>query len=77
MEEEKKIVYQIFMDCWDMAKRYLFIPLDDFLWERWHDELEEKSQKYRQYDDATWHLYRDIATAIQVYKQRQDRKRGS
>lgn len=68
--DEKKIVYQIISDCWDMAKRYCFIPLNDFLWERWHDEMEEKSRNYRKYDDTTWHLYRDIIGAIQQYKQR-------
>ena len=75
--EEKKSVYQVFLDCWDVSKRYLFISLDDFLWERLVEELEEKSQKYKGINDNIWRLYRDIALAIQNYKERRDKKRDT
>ena len=54
---EKEIIYRIFLDLWDISKRYLFIPLDDFLWERLLEELEAKSQEYKQYGDVVWKLY--------------------
>lgn len=76
--KEKEIIYHIFLDLWDISKRYLLIPLDDFLWERLVEELEEKSQKYKQYGDATWNLYRGIASEIQKYKeQKQKQTEGS
>lgn len=73
---EKEIVYHIFLDLWDISKRYLFIPLDDFLWERLVEELEEKSQKYKQYGDATWNLYRGIAAGITLYKESREKGNG-
>lgn len=72
--DEKKIVYQIILDCWDMAKRYLFIPLDDFLWQMWCQEIEEKSNQYKGTSNALWHLYRDIIMAIQHYKQTKEKE---
>ena len=72
--DEKKVVYQIILDCWDMAKRYCFITLDDFKWEMWCREIEEKSQEYKRHSDALWRLYRDIITAIQHYKERKDKE---
>lgn len=75
---EKEVVYHIFLDLWDISKRYLFIPLDDFLWERLIEEIETKSQEYRQHGDAIWHLYRGIAYEIQKYKeQTQKQSEGS
>ncbi len=66
---EKEIIYHIFLDLWDISKRYLFIPLDDFLWERLIEELEAKSQEYKQYGDMVWKLYRALAAALTTYKE--------
>lgn len=74
--DDKKIVYQIIFDCWEMCKKYLFVTLDDFLWNAWHDEMEEKSIQYKRYGEATWHLYRDIISAIVQYKQRKDKDKN-
>ena len=66
---EKEIIYRIFLNLWDISKRYLFIPLDDFLWERLLEELEAKSQEYKQYGDVVWKLYRAFAAALTTYKE--------
>lgn len=74
--EEKKTIHQLFLDCWDMAKRYLFVYLDDDAWGNFADELNKTQEKYKAVDEATWHLYRDIALAIQKYKIAKDKKNG-
>lgn len=66
---EKEIIYRIFLDLWDISKRYLFISLDDFLWERLLEELEVKSQEYKRYGDVVWKLYRAFAAALITYKE--------
>ena len=60
-------------------RRYAFIPLDDFLWERFVEEMESKSQEFRQVDDPIWHLYRGIIGAVQDYKiaKEKERKNGN
>lgn len=72
--EEKQIVYKIILDCWDMAKRYCFITLDDFKWEMWCKEIREKENEYKKHSNALWHLYSEIITAIQHYKERVDKE---
>lgn len=72
--EDKKTFYEIISDCWDMAKRYCFIPLDGFLWEMWINETKEKSDKYKGTSDELWQLYREIIQAIIHYKESKDRR---
>ena len=67
--EEKKIVYQIIIDIWDMAKRYIFSPMGDEEWSAMSDEANIRSNRYRECNELIWHLYRDIYTAIEHYAQ--------
>lgn len=77
--KEKENVYKVILTAWDIAKRYAFIPLDDFLWERFCEEMEVKSQEFRKMGDSIWQLYRGIMGAIQDYKiaKEKERKNGN
>lgn len=77
--KEKENVYKVILTAWDIAKRYAFIPLDDFLWERFCEEMEAKSQEFRKMGDLIWQLYRGIMGAIQDYKiaKEKERKNGN
>ena len=77
--QEKEKASKVFTAVWDITRRYAFIPLDDFLWERFVEEMESKSQEFRQVDDQIWHLYRGIIGAVQDYKiaKEKERKNGN
>lgn len=77
--QEKEKASKVFTAVWDITRRYAFIPLDDFLWERFVEEMESKSQEFRQVDDPIWHLYRGIIVAVQDYKiaKEKERKNGN
>lgn len=70
--EAKEKASKVFNTIWDITKRYCFIPLDDFLWERMIEELEEKRMEFVNTDEDTQYLYRRLADAITNYKQRKD-----
>lgn len=70
--EAKEKASKVFSTIWDITKRYCFIPLDDFLWERMIEELKEKQAEFNLMDEATQYLYRRMADAITNYKQRKD-----
>ena len=40
--QEKEKASKVFTAVWDITRRYAFIPLDDFLWERFVEEMESK-----------------------------------
>ena len=72
---EREKASKVFNTIWDMTKRYAFIPLDDFLWERFIEESKEHSLEFQQYDRATWKLYRDLFFAVEEYKRAKERER--
>ena len=69
---EKDKASRVFNTVWDMTKRYCFIPLDDFLWEKFINEVEDNSQKFKQVDEPTWMLYRGIIDSVVHYKETKD-----
>ena len=77
--QEKEKASKVFTAVWDITRRDAFIPLDDFLWERFVEEMESKSQEFRKVDDPIWHLYRGIIGAVQDYKiaKEKERKNGN
>lgn len=74
MEEEKKIVYQIILDIWDLAKKFVFQPLDDNAWNRFIYEANKVSNKYKKHDEKTQRLFSDIYFAIEKYKTAMDKE---
>jgi len=73
---EKEIIYHIFLDLWDISKRYLFIPLNDLLWDELIDENAKNTMKYKQYGEAVCELYKKISAAIITYKEHRDKGNG-
>lgn len=69
--QEKEKASKVFNTVWDMTKRYAFIPLDDFRWERFVEEMEQKSQEFKQEDENMWILYRGLMDAVRNYKEKQ------
>jgi len=70
-KSEYEVIRDIMNDIFDLQKRYMYCWLDDFRWEYFLSEIEEKSQKYKKYGDGLWKLYRNMASAIVSYKQLQ------
>ena len=66
--EEKKIVYQIILDIWNLAKKYVFAELDDKGWEQFVNEAMILSDKYKNQDPDVKKLFSDIYFAFEKYK---------
>lgn len=73
--EEKKVVYQIILDCWEIAKKYLFIKLNDDTWNDFIQLGHSTSEKYKNCDKPTQKLFSSIFTAFVVYKETKDKGR--
>lgn len=72
--EEKKIIYQIILDIWELTKKYVFQPLDDDGWEAFCNEAGIVSNKYRDCDKNIWMLFSDIIHAVEKYKAARDKE---
>lgn len=64
MENEKKIVYEIVLDCWGVVKNRGFVPMDDGAWQELIRETEALSQKWQAKGTRHWMLYRKIMNAL-------------
>lgn len=71
--EEKKIIYQIILDIWELTKKYVFKPLDDDGWEQFCNEAGVVSNNYRKCSKDVGMLFSDIFTAITKYKAAKDK----
>lgn len=72
--EEKKIIYQIILDIWELTKKYVFQPLDDDGWEQFCNEAGVVSNKYRDCGKHIGILFSDIFTAVTKYKAAKDKE---
>lgn len=72
--EEKKIIYQMILDIWELTKKYVFIPLDEDGWEQFIKEGGAVSRKYRPYNSELVHLFNNIFNAIADYKSAKDKE---
>lgn len=66
--DEKKIIYQIILDIWNLAKKYVFTELDDKGWECFVNEAIALSDNYKHHDPAIRKLFSDIYFAFEAYK---------
>ena len=46
--QEKEKASKVFTAVWDITRRYAFIPLDDFLWERFVEEMNRQLAIYQE-----------------------------
>jgi hypothetical protein len=70
---EQEAIYDVIKDINDLRKRYIGVWLDDFLWERFLEEQETLSDKYKNYGQDIWLLFRKMVTALNEYKERQQK----
>jgi hypothetical protein len=45
--DEKKILYEMILDLWNLMKKYVFQPLDDNGWNKLIYEANKLSNKYK------------------------------
>ena len=69
--EEKEIIKNIFADIYDVQKRYLYIPLDDYLWGHFVRELEEIQTKYKSHGAKIDRFCRDMIAVLTNYKEKE------
>ena len=70
--EEKKIVYQIIIDIWNLAKEFDFKKLTDAEWEEFTSKAQELRDKYKNHGESIDLLFRDMFSALQDYYQRKN-----
>lgn len=70
---EKESISKIFTAVWDVTKRYGFIPMDDFLWERFVEEITTKSKELRTEDKLHEKLYIGMVLAVQEYMEKKNK----
>jgi hypothetical protein len=72
--DEKRIIYDLIADIWDLTKKYVFQTLDDNGWNKLIYEANKLSNKYKQTDEKTRMLFCDIYFAIEKYKVKRDKE---
>lgn len=72
--DEKKILYEMILDLWNLMKKYVLHPLDDNGWNKLIYEANKLSNKYRKMDEKTRRLFSDIYFAIERYKVERDKE---
>lgn len=68
--DEKKIIYEIIKDIWDLTKSYILDEMSDEDWEVLIDQASIKYEKYQKEDEKIQMLYREMFMAIQNYGER-------
>lgn len=68
--DEKKIIYEIIKDIWDLTKSYILDEMSDDDWEVLIDKASSKYEKYQKEDEKIQMLYREMFMAIQNYGER-------
>lgn len=72
--EDKDIIKEFFKDIYNIQMRYMYIPLDEYLWEHLTREMDELRDKYKVHGDNIDRLCRDMIQALLAYKERRDKK---
>ena len=70
---DKEIIESLFDELRYLQLRYLYIPLDDFLWEHFIREADELRDKYKVHGENMDRLCRDMIVALTSYKERKDK----
>lgn len=70
---DKEIIESLFDELRYLQLRYLYIPLDDYLWEHFIRETGELREKYKGHGENMDRLCRDMILALTSYKERKDK----
>lgn len=73
--EEKKIIYEIILSVWNLAKENGFDRLTDEQWESLIDKAMQEKKKFAQCGKSIDLLFRDMYRALENYYER--KKNGS
>ncbi len=72
--DEKEVVKKLFADIYNLHTRYLYVWMDDFLWERLTEEQKELSTKYEQYGNGIHDLCCRMILSLVEYKSSQQKE---
>ena len=67
--DERTILEEFNKDLYDLQKRYLYIPLNDYLWEHFIREQGEIRNKYKQYGGKIDRFVRTILFGLTQFKE--------
>ena len=67
--DEKTIIEAFNKDLQDLQMRYLYIPLNDYLWEHFIREQTEIRDKYKGYGGKVDRFVRSILVAMTEFKE--------
>ena len=65
--DEKKIVYQIVLDVWNLTKEYGFKPLSEEQWNEMIEKGDKLREKYKQQGEIFQRLFTQMFFAAQEY----------
>lgn len=68
--DEKKIVYDIILSIWNLAKEHGFEKLTDSQWETLVEKASVERQRFCQHGENIDHLFREMFGALQNYYER-------
>lgn len=70
--EEKKIVYEVIISIWNIAKEHGFDKLTDNQWESFVEKGMQENKRFKQYGESVEMLYRGMFDALQNYYERKN-----
>lgn len=68
--DEKKIIYEIIKDIWELMKNNVFEEITEEKWDVLIEQAQEKSNKYKECDEPTKKFFTESFLAIQNYGER-------
>lgn len=70
----KKMVYEIILTVWNIAKEHCEKKMSDDDWQKYMDATEEASKKFKQLGVDEWMLYRHLITAFTDYLEKKQKE---
>lgn len=74
--DEKKIVYDIVLSIWNLAKEHGFETLTDEQWQSLIEKAMQEQRKYAQVSPSIDRLFRDMYRALENYYERKKDGQG-
>ena len=68
--DEKKIVYEIILSIWNLAKEHGFEKLTDEQWESLHEKAMQERDKFKQHGETIDLLFRGMFDVLRSYYER-------
>lgn len=71
--DEKKIVYEIILSIWNLAKKHGFEKLTDNQWESLIDNAMRERERFKKHGEIIDLLFRDMYRALENYYERKEK----